>query len=194
VSGFIPTEDYNRYIPYWCSNRESSLCFGVKVIHDSVHRYLHIKFEDNASVLNLDKELISPRLLKVPFISKKTGISFEYGSDSRVKKNYFYFHTPVEKELVSKKFNVSSDVDHFEYTEIGDTNKLISIYTKENMNNLHQYLNVLNNPLINNLINEFNNSYGISPSLMGVYGGGEIVALYWSFTGNQAKLFKLCGL
>jgi hypothetical protein len=87
---FLPySYDYEKYIPYWDSNRESSLCVGLKLNNGIYKKYLHIKFENN-NVLEVDRELERPRLVSMPFLSKKRGISFEYANNTSVKKNYFY--------------------------------------------------------------------------------------------------------
>lgn len=188
---FLTTDsEYNKYIPYWCSTRESSLCFGIKD-SGNITKYLHIKFEEN-KVTDIDQDLTKPKHLHIPFLSNKTGISFEYSGNAIVKKNYFYFHTPVERGIISKKFNLDENVDHFEYTEMGNEYKIISVYDDYLTPDVavESRLRALKYKAVDNVIDFFKTHYGIQPSLFGVYKEGTI-SIYWSFTNKESLLEKL---
>ena len=187
---FLPySDDYRKYIPYWDSNRESSLCVGLKLNNSTYREYLHIKFESN-NVLEVDSELERPKLISIPFLSKKRGVSFEYLKHVSVKKNYFYFYHPLEKKFIKNKFNISDEVDHFEYTEIGDESKVIAVHNTNEIAQSLNFLSLQNSICINQWIDWFKKTFSIEPTLYGIY-DNNTVSIYWSFTGKTKELNEL---
>ena len=189
LSSLLPTyDDYKKYSPFWCTERESSQCVGIKVSNNSVTKYLHFKFENNDSVVDVDSTLLRPSCKHIPFISRKRGISFEYSKDTTLKKNYFYLHTDVEKTAVASPGESIGDIDHYEYTESSAGSKVIAVYENDEIKYTSTFLKHLNNKLINSYCDYMYQKYSIHPTLYGRYQGDSIYAIYWSFTNNLNAL------
>lgn len=199
VCKFLPTEeDFFKFIPYWNSVRESSLCLGKKITKDLVPiDYFHIKFDPYKKVYADYHEFKKPAFVSKNYdLNSETGVSFEYINGIKQQKNYFYYRHPLDKIYISDKFNVSCEgVDHFEYTEFVNKSKIISVYDNNfNTNNcVEKFLVSLKNNVVNDLVNHFKRNYNLMPEFFGVYRGGEVVAIYWSITTRpdlQSLLFN----
>ena len=188
---FLPTEkDFLKYIPYWNKDRESSLCFGIKIDKNlNPIQYFHIKFDPSKKIYNDFAEFSTPKFFDRQYdLSTETGVSFEYQNGIGIQKNYFYFHTLQDKAFISSKFNVPlENVNHFEYTEFSDKNKVIAVH--DNYFNadkcVKSYLLGLKNERIKESIIYFEEKYNLSPEFYGVYGDNKVVAIYWSLTTKQ---------
>jgi len=191
IKKFLPTEkDFLKYIPYWNNNRESSLCFGIKIDKNfNPIQYFHIKFDPNKKIYNDFAEFKKPKFFDRSYdLNTETGVSFEYKNETSIQKNYFYFHSLRDKVFISSKFNVPfENVNHFEYTEFSDKNKVIAVH--DNYFNpdkcVKSYLLGLKNDKINQSILYFEEKYNLSPEFYGVYENNKVVAIYWSLTSKQ---------
>ena len=185
VNYFLPTlRDYQEYIDQWDKLTESSLCLGLKKFTDKTDytNYLHIKFKVNPDV-------DGPKVNRLLFMSKQTGISVEYTGNEVKRRKYFYFRHPIEKELFRKRFNLSADVSHFEYTEFDDTYKIINVYNGRDKQ-VTDFLISKNIETINSIIRDFQLYHNISPCFYGEY-ENSIIGIYWSFTGKRDEFKNL---
>lgn len=184
------TEHYQKYIPYWCKDRDLSLCVGIKSQNNTCVYYLHIKFEDNIDVLTIDRDIERPLLNYIPFISKKRGISYEYNNGKATKKNYYYLHNRLELDRLSSLHDNINDVDHFEYTEIGSDSKVIVVYNNNEIENCRNYIKSLKNLTVHDAYSYMKKKYNLEPTLYGRYiNTPDKHSLYWSFT-TMPDLFQ----
>ena len=189
LNNLLPTyDDYKKYSPFWCAERESSQCVGIKINNNFITKYLHFKFENNDAVVAVDPSLLRPSCKHVPFISKKRGISFEYSKNATLKKNYFYLHTELEKRAIASPEETIEDIDHYEYTESSAGSKVIAVYENEEVRYTNTFLKHLNNDLINSYCDYMYQKYSMQPTLYGRYQGNTVYAIYWSFTNNLEML------
>ena len=191
IKKFLPTEkDFVKFIPYWNKERESSLCFGIKIDKKlNPIQYFHIKFDPLKKIYLDYPEFKKPKFFDRSYdLKTETGVSFEYQNNSSIQKNYFYFHTLRDKVFISSKFNVPfENVNHFEYTEFSDKNKVIAVhdnyFTPDKC--VKTYLLSLNNSKINDCVRYFEEKYNLAPEFYGVYENNKIIAIYWSLTTKQ---------
>lgn len=189
LNGLLPTyDDYKKYSPFWCANRESSQAVGIKVNNNSITKYLHFKFENNDKVVVVDPSLSRPSCKQIPFISRNRGISFEYSENTTLKKNYFYLHTQIEKKAVASSGECIEDIDHYEYTESSAGSKVIAVYNNNEAKHTSVFLKNINNKLIDKYCDYIYQKYSVSPTLYGRYKSDPIYAVYWSFTKNLETL------
>lgn len=187
---FLPTDkDFNYYLNFWDNSIHSSLCFGIKLDRKyNPINYFHIKFGKYSSELNEFKKL---NIFKeITYKNHKLGISYEYRSiNNFVKKYYVYFYNKLEIMYLLKKYSLEEDVsiiDHIEYTEFNNNDKIIVVYKLDNFKTPYltkKQLYKSGNKIIKNCIDFFNNEFGILPVYFGKY-KNHTLGLYWSLTNN----------
>jgi len=193
ILNFLPyKEEFLEYTKFWNPKEYSSLAFGKKVTNNNSLDYFHVKFDPERKIYLKFKEFECPKLISRNYnINTQTGVSFEYEKNKKIKKNYFYFYTPVDKIYINKHFKLNIEnlnlIDHFEYTEFEDLNKnkVIAVYNNTGFKNCYDVLRDMNNDRVNIVLDYFIEKYSLYPVLFGQYKKDNTVAIYWSLTHKE---------
>ena len=169
----------SKLLPHWNSNRESSLCAGIKY-DNKIQKfipYFHIKFNYNSAI---DIDIYKPTKYILPTSSLR-GISIEFYNIPILKK-YFYYESELEKKFLSNKFNLKEIPNHFEYTESNNVNKIIFVYDrKNNIFTTRDIIKKANKNIILDVKSTFK-SFKVLPCFYGEYISDNITAVYWSLS------------
>jgi hypothetical protein len=189
IVSFLPTpEHFKHYINFWDSNRDSSLCYALKLdrkynptqyFHIKLNKFLHEFYECEMLFKN-----------KINFTS--VGVSYEYSHDKAKKKLYYYITEESEIIKIFSLFNLTVPVqwvDHIEFTYLGNNEIKVIVIYKFRINKCIVGLkeNNLYTGIKKKAVDFFYDKFFIYPSYFGKY-DKDICSLYWSATETPIKL------